>query len=673
MPLKARSTPDRTPKPAKLGPDRVRSHNAAVTESPAPTSHRNALIAFVLLTLAVAGAIAPDAIASILYRLIVDGIVLAFWFAGLIGVGRLIRTQLAPRAFDKPEDAVGRFVIDVALGFGSISIIVLLSGWIGVLNRLSAVALLAAGATIFTRHVHLRRDSIRETFRRPAGVGFLFLLLAPFVAITVAGDSVLPGILWGDEPHGYDVVSYHLQIPREWFAAGRISPLTHNVFSYFPLGVEMHYLLALHLRGDSFAGMYLAQFMHGTITLITPLAVYAFVRPRSKTAAAVCAIVCGATPFLPMLGAVAYNDGGLIFLTFVSILILLRATTREELILAGLVGGFAAGCKYTGVVAAIALPAVALVLAAPSRDAFKRAFVFAIVAVAAFSPWAVRNLVWAGNPVFPIAAGTLGQAHFDAGQVERFDAAHSPTTEEKPPDVRVGRFVSRVILEWRFGLAPLTFLAILAAVVIDRRNALTRALAIYLVLLAVFWIAWTHLQSRFFTPAIPVAAALLAPLAARRFGFVVAIAGALLGLINFDFDAKSLSSQLISRLGKTEPLLFSLDTPADLLPGFVGESNARLIESSPAPLVLVGDAKAFWFAIDSRRLRYRTVFDVPSRPVDSTNLDDSLSAWAGPIEPGSIVLVNPSELMRLGATYRNLPDATPLTAGRDQVYLFIRP
>ena len=33
-------------------------------------------------------------------------------------------------------------------------------------------------------------------------------------------------------------------------------------FSYFPFGVEMHYLLAMHLAGGPWRGMYLAQLMH---------------------------------------------------------------------------------------------------------------------------------------------------------------------------------------------------------------------------------------------------------------------------------------------------------------------------------------------------------------------------------------------------------------------------
>ena len=72
----------------------------------------------------------------------------------------------------------------------------------------------------------------------------LILLAAPMAVVVIAA-SLSPGFLWKPlDPHPYDVLSYHLQIPREWFDAGKIVPLLHNSFSFFPMGMEMHDLLA---------------------------------------------------------------------------------------------------------------------------------------------------------------------------------------------------------------------------------------------------------------------------------------------------------------------------------------------------------------------------------------------------------------------------------------------
>ena len=57
-------------------------------------------------------------------------------------------------------------------------------------------------------------------------------------------------------PSGYDVVEYHLQVPREWLELGRITPLHHNVFSFFPFNVEDSQitLLAMNLHAGPWAG-----------------------------------------------------------------------------------------------------------------------------------------------------------------------------------------------------------------------------------------------------------------------------------------------------------------------------------------------------------------------------------------------------------------------------------
>ena len=62
-------------------------------------------------------------------------------------------------------------------------------------------------------------------------------------AILVAG-SLLP-------PWEFDVLEYHLQVPKEWLRSGRIAFLPHNVYGNMPLGAEMHALLAMvSIGGD---------------------------------------------------------------------------------------------------------------------------------------------------------------------------------------------------------------------------------------------------------------------------------------------------------------------------------------------------------------------------------------------------------------------------------------
>jgi len=94
---------------------------------------------------------------------------------------------------------------------------------------------------------------------------------------------------------------------------GRIVPLEHNVFSYFPCNVEMHYLLAMHLRGGPWAGMYLAQLMHAAMVGVTLIAIYGAARMTGGRLVACIATLAAATmPWTIMLGSVAYNEGGML-------------------------------------------------------------------------------------------------------------------------------------------------------------------------------------------------------------------------------------------------------------------------------------------------------------------------------------------------------------------------
>ena len=55
--------------------------------------------------------------------------------------------------------------------------------------------------------------------------------------------SMLPSI-------DFDAIEYHLQGPKEYFQAGRISFLPHNVYTSMPFNVEMLHLLGMEVLND---------------------------------------------------------------------------------------------------------------------------------------------------------------------------------------------------------------------------------------------------------------------------------------------------------------------------------------------------------------------------------------------------------------------------------------
>ena len=75
----------------------------------------------------------------------------------------------------------------------------------------------------------------------------------PGLAVLLVAACCPPGTMWRVEAAGYDVTSYHLQIPREWIAAGGMVELRHSAYAYLPGLIEAGYAALAVLHGMVFA------------------------------------------------------------------------------------------------------------------------------------------------------------------------------------------------------------------------------------------------------------------------------------------------------------------------------------------------------------------------------------------------------------------------------------
>ncbi len=327
------------------------------------------VLIFVFLVISLGGALAygfPSAV-LLIYRFIVDGACLLLWLAAAWGFGSdQVRWILSMRegseigtGLTEKTSHLLKGITSIALGLGFVGLLVLGLGLAGWLNRFSLMVILLFGAFRLYRSGKAIFLPLLEALREKPGPEWLWLFAAPFLSIALIGTMLPPGILWTHfregEPHGYDVVEYHLQIPREWYEAKRIIPLHHNVFSFFPFNVEMHYLLAMHLEGGPWAGMYLAQLMHLAFVVLSVLAVYAFaLRIGSRASAMVAALAVASVPWLTQLAAIAYDEGGLLLYGTLAIGWAMLGVSESfnrnrRFALAGVFAGLACGVKLTAV------------------------------------------------------------------------------------------------------------------------------------------------------------------------------------------------------------------------------------------------------------------------------------------------------------------------------------
>src|SRR5206468_2331993 len=195
--------------------------------------------------------------------------------------------------------------------------------------------------------------------------------------------------------------------------------------------------------------------------VLAVLAVYGFARTLSgkRSAAVAAALAAASAPWLTLLAPVAYNEGGLLLYGTLAAgwaVCAIGATPRAamaRLLVAGAMAGFACGVKLTAVPMLLLAVPVALVVAWPRGLRYAARYV--VLGSIVFAPWAVRNLVWAGNPVFPEAARLLGRAHFTPVQVERWERAHSARPDQRSFGARRLATWREIVADWRFGFVPL--------------------------------------------------------------------------------------------------------------------------------------------------------------------------------------------------------------------------
>ncbi len=517
--------------------------------------------------------------------------------AGALGLRRLLRWPV-------------RLALDYGLGAAMLGGLTLVLGRLGWLNPWSTRAGLGALAVAGAIGAWLGRSRPRESSgaeRSPGNkvasgstrIGWIVVpLVAPFLTIMMLG-SMLP-------PLDFDVLEYHLQGPKEYFLAGRIHYLTHNIYTNMPFDVEMLHLLGMEVLGDWWWGALAGQLLVALFAPAAAVLIAATAARVSPRAGWIAALVYLSTPWVYRTAVIAYVEGPLCFyqaaLVWAAVCVTddrgRRLAPRH--LLMGLLAGAAMGCKYTALLSA-AIPFGLLTLV----ESWRRRGIGPLVAFvigwsAILGPWLVKNVVDTGDPVYPLGYRVFHGRDWDEAMQAKWQRVHGPQP------ITAGAFAGSVVdvagrSDWQsplyLALAPLALLAR------DRRRlaALLGILAAYLFLS--WWLA-THRLDRFWLPILPVLA-VLAGLGAdwcRRLEWM-AILSLVLGLslltcLVYDSTALAGFNEWTGDLNVLRRTL-----PHDLNPP-LATLDARM--PAEARILLVGQASVFHLR---HRVLYNTVFN----------------------------------------------------------------
>jgi|GEM_PF-653393 len=318
-----------------------------------------------------------------------------------------IGEQLMPRWMLGDELGAGHPLLSfsAAAGIALLSTTLLILSILQLLSGYTLVTLLVvivlAGVVRLRILIWSRRDASLRKCLRTAALPLLgvSLMALPFL--------VAP-------PIGRDALVYHLEVPGQYLASGGMIDLPANVYSYFPMGIEMLYLPALSAFSAS-----APRFVHFGFLLLTIIGVVEYTRLAQPGRATVMVLpllllAFATVPTLLLNATAAYIDTGWMFFAFVMVAGLdyyFRSKRRTFLLPAGIAAAFLMAVKYTSVylilVIVLAVLLWRLVWKVPLPLDRRWLVVTALALVAVAGPYYFRNLVSTGDPVFPFLTGAV--------------------------------------------------------------------------------------------------------------------------------------------------------------------------------------------------------------------------------------------------------------------------
>lgn len=614
------------------------------------------------------------------------------WMASAWGLGMVIAPALGLR---------GSRALALAIGAAALLWVDHLLGTLGILSPAASWAMLIPGWIGLVVGIRTSRARASEAKPRPVASWWI-VLAAPPIALMIVAACLPPGTIWVSEARGYDVLSYHLELPKEWLAGGRVWPVDHNVYSYLPSYMESAFARLAALSGLDAASpsplgagtgvpIHAAQFLHVLFALTAAWCVGALVHTiapegrGSRLGAPVAAGALVGVPWIIVTGSMAYNEMAMCAMLAGALL----AAWHEDApgwkrgIAVGLCIGAACSIKPTALFLAAPPAAIALAARIPKRQWLTTCIAGATTGLVMLAPWLVRNTIASGNPVFPALASVFGPGHWSEAQHARWRDAHH--LDLSIPD-RLARAFSTEFGMFHSQWSIWVFIAVAAAIAclaVPRLRRATWPLAAGALAQIIAWMAIGHLQPRFLVPVVIPSAALvgvaIAALALSRhrlaiaLGIVAALAPCadayrlflrenagdpMRGLIG---GVEVLNGSAVASPGPPESSREAREFYLTVGPTLL--INNVLLRSVPAPRILfMGGATPLYIADTGEHTTYATTWDTSplTRALDACNGDvDRVIAHLRDVDGFTHILIDAAELDRLRDSGYADPRITP--------------
>ncbi len=466
--------------------------------------------------------------AAALQTLIESLLIAGAWLLGALGLGTLaeplVRRALGPA--DAQGRAPGAWSIQLALGVGLSLWIAhamgVLGAWRGgpVTDAIAAWGPVALGIAALAARARRGGGPVENAATAPLAS---LVAIIPLAVMLVAACAP-PGSLWRSEALGFDVLAYHLQLPREWLERGRVEPLGHNVYSWLPGYIEAAYAQVMAMAaaapltpgGGVARGISACQCLHALLGVSAAAVIGRFTailagsdadgtdasaRRNGLFAGAIAATGVLSVPWTVVVSSLAYNEMAMVLsgAGAMALALIARGSALPRGLLIGALVGAACGAKPTALFLVGGPVAVVLAMRTPVKQWAALGGGVMVGGLAFLAPWLARNWMVGGNPLFPFFTDLFGSAHWTQEQAQRWDAGHHFD----------GSWLDRVALlfsprgvlheQWSIFFFALPLAAALSIWSRRTRGAAVALCAGVLVQVAA-WMSAGHLQSRFLLP-----------------------------------------------------------------------------------------------------------------------------------------------------------------------------
>ncbi|UCG09398.1 MAG: phospholipid carrier-dependent glycosyltransferase [Desulfobacterales bacterium] len=247
----------------------------------------------------------------------------------------------------------------------------------------------------------------------------LTIVLAGLVLVLIGSILILAGV----PPVSRDALTHHLTVPKLYLKHGGIYEIPSLIFSYFPMNLDLLYIIPLYFGNDI-----IPKYIHFAFALFAAWLIFSYLKKRSDIHYGLAGVLFFLSlPIIVKLSITVYVDLGLVFFSTAALLNVFKwmesSFKFKYLIISSVFCGLALGTKYNGLVVLFLLTFfVAFVcskktrypaalnetahhrrpFSSPTGNALVYATAYMVIDLVIFSPWAIRNYLWTNNPIYPL-------------------------------------------------------------------------------------------------------------------------------------------------------------------------------------------------------------------------------------------------------------------------------